>query len=236
MWNMWSWDDTYNPSFEKTDNTSNVLLQLKDDISFFLWEIDNSENHLELKKWILWKASRLSSQELKKLRNYVGNLMKKSEWDNKSQLIELWSWLQNININQKSIEWLPESINITIWKWELYYNWRMQKDYRKILKKPHKFSNNLKNWLQQWEIWEMTLHFFRGRMKKIKIKYDAETWSILFEYNWKTIRKILTKRPMMIRFWRNVPKNERWNKAWKFLEFQIRLNWFQPNQWFNLNH
>ena len=54
MWNMWSWDDTYNPSFEKTDNTSNVLLQLKDDISFFLWEIDNSENHLELKKWILW--------------------------------------------------------------------------------------------------------------------------------------------------------------------------------------
>lgn len=81
-----------------------TLSNFKEDIDLFLEEDVGSNNHILLKEWILWKAKRLTNNELVILIDYISKLRKYYKWDNYSQILELWAALENINRAWRDVE------------------------------------------------------------------------------------------------------------------------------------
>lgn len=219
---MWFYEGQMGNLNYLTEIQSKFSKSIKD----YLKSIEGTKISNSSKNLIVLEAMTLDSDKFNVLYNYIRWFKdRESIQDNKLQIINLLSALLLARKeNTTTIERLPETISLKIKWWEIYHNWNIFQDYRNFLK-SYSLSNNLRNWLQQWETWTITINFGWKR-RRVKISYEKSLIFIKYR-NYDKISFILTKEPKIIHFWSNVPKRERWTKHWTFLEFQIQLDWFE---------
>ena len=164
--------DFYDKQIYKFDREPDIIWEFQEDITDLLQERAGSEEHGLLKEWILWKASRLSPRDLDVLRNYVGNLRKEYNWEDKKQIFELWAGLQNIQSWASSYSQRERPIII---ERTLVYEWRENVEYLepnfailwgKVWRYEIVASDMQPLW---WNNYEVTLKWRRSMSKSLGI-------------------------------------------------------------------
>lgn len=86
-------------NLDKNNEKEGISDEIKGLINEYLATKQSSKESNFYHDWIIWKIEKLNQFEIKNISNYLRAKIKENSWDNKLQLLELWSAVQQIDTN-----------------------------------------------------------------------------------------------------------------------------------------
>jgi len=182
----------------KTINNPEIPRKIRNEFSELI------EDYLESKKdteesnffldWIIWKAKKLEKKDFNYLIDYINQKREHETWDNKLQLLELWSSLINTDLEIEQNEYITPNIDFKIISWKSEKKIKIIKNFKFETKSKYieESISNLQIKAIKNKFWEFIISFnveYDWNIKKYNILYKKWNNKIYLIKNWKKYKQ-----------------------------------------------
>lgn len=218
-------NDFYERQETILDNINEIKTEFWPLIDDFLESDYKSEEHKLFKEGIIWKTQELNRDMFNTLLDYVNTRRETTSWDDKMQLLELWSTLVNNkpDFNKKEID--------KIWDRDFAIAWWESWDYKLSGDDIEYIWNNIYKIQIRLEK-RKNKYLTYGRSFDLWIQYIPQSWVIKYRDDmWKTWRVVVdhkrktVERWQIQRNWNTTKYEKRIFDRWITTPVKFKINW-----------